>query len=169
MAIFNIYRDRENSPKNAYFCKIINYTGVKVARKKKELPFLEKVTIKDVAAEGKAIAKIDDLVVFVPFVVPGDVVDLQVKRKKNKYAEAEAVKFHEYSPVREVAFCEHYGVCGGCKWQILPYQEQIKYKQKQVTDNLTRIGKIELPEISPILGSEKTTFYRNKLCVFKVI
>ncbi|MCD8496248.1 MAG: TRAM domain-containing protein, partial [Bacteroides graminisolvens] len=91
MAIFNIYRDRENSPKNAYFCKIINYTGVKVARKKKELPFLEKVTIKDVAAEGKAIAKIDDLVVFVPFVVPGDVVDLQVKRKKNKYAEAEAV------------------------------------------------------------------------------
>ena len=112
MAIFNIYRDRENSPKNAYFCKIINYTGVKVARKKKELPFLEKVTIKDVAAEGKAIAKIDDLVVFVPFVVPGDVVDLQVKRKKNKYAEAEAVKFHEYSPVREVAFCEHYGVCG---------------------------------------------------------
>ena len=110
-----------------------------MARKKKELPFLEKVTIKDVAAEGKAIAKIDDLVVFVPFVVPGDVVDLQVKRKKNKYAEAEAVKFHEYSPVREVAFCEHYGVCGGCKWQILPYQEQIKYKQKQVTDNLTRI------------------------------
>ena len=98
---------------------------------------MEKVTIKDVAAEGKAIAKIDDLVVFVPFVVPGDVVDLQVKRKKNKYAEAEAVKFHEYSPVREVAFCEHYGVCGGCKWQILPYQEQIKYKQKQVTDNLT--------------------------------
>ena len=163
MAIFNIYRDRENSPKNAYFCKIINYTGVKVARKKKELPFLEKVTIKDVAGEGKEIAKVYDLVVFVRFVVLGDVGGLQVKKKKNKYAEAEAVKFHEYSPVREVAFCEHYGVCGGCKWQILPYQEQIKYKQKQVTDNLTRIGKIELPEISPILGSEKTTFYRNKL------
>lgn len=134
-----------------------------MARKKKTLPLFEKVTITDVAAEGKAIAKIDDLVIFVPYVVPGDVVDLQVKRKKNKYAEAEAVKFHEYSPVRAVPFCEHYGVCGGCKWQVLPYEEQIKYKQKQVTDNLTRIGKIELPEITPILGSEKVQFYRNKL------
>ena len=100
---------------------------------------------------------------FVPYVVPGDVVDLQVKRKKNKYAEAEAVKFHELSPVRAVPFCQHYGVCGGCKWQVLPYAEQIKYKQKQVEDNLRRIGKIELPEISPILGSVKTEFYRNKL------
>ncbi len=124
---------------------------------------MEKVTITDVAAEGKAIARVDDLVVFVPYVVPGDIVDLQVKRKKNKYAEAEAVKFHEYSPVRAVPFCEHYGVCGGCKWQVLPYSEQLKYKQKQVTDNLNRIGKIPLPEISPILGSEKTQFYRNKL------
>ena len=134
-----------------------------MARKKKELPLLEKVTITDVAAEGKAIAKVNDLVVFVPYVVPGDVVDLQVKRKKNKYAEAEAVKFHELSPIRAVPFCQHYGVCGGCKWQVLPYAEQIKYKQKQVEDNLRRIGKIELPEISPILGSAKTEFYRNKL------
>ena len=134
-----------------------------MARKKKELPLLEKITITDVAAEGKALAKVNDLVVFVPYVVPGDVVDLQVKRKKNHYAEAVAVKFHEYSPVRAVPFCQHYGVCGGCKWQCLPYAEQIKYKQKQVADNLTRIGKIELPEISPILGSEKTEFYRNKL------
>lgn len=134
-----------------------------MARKKKELPLLEKVTITDVAAEGKAIAKVDDLVVFVPYVVPGDIVDLQVKRKKNKYAEAEAVRFHEYSPNRAEPFCQHYGVCGGCKWQVLPYSEQIRYKQQQVTDNLTRIGKIELPEISPILGSEKTEFYRNKL------
>lgn len=134
-----------------------------MARKKKELPLLEKITITDVAAEGKALAKVNDLVVFVPYVVPGDVVDLQVKRKKNHYAEAVAVKFHEYSPVRAVPFCQHYGICGGCKWQCLPYTEQIKYKQKQVTDNLTRIGKIELPEISPIMGSEKTEFYRNKL------
>ena len=140
-----------------------NYNGIEVARKKKELPLLEKITITDVAAEGKAIAKVNDLVVFVPYVVPGDVVDLQIKRKKHHYAEAEAVKFHEYSPNRAVPFCQHYGVCGGCKWQVLPYAEQIKYKQKQVTDNLTRIGKIELPEISPILGSEKTEFYRNKL------
>ena len=134
-----------------------------MARKRKELPLLEKVTITDVAAEGKAIAKVNDLVIFVPYVVPGDVVDLQIKRKKHHYAEAEAVKFHEYSAVRAVPFCQHYGVCGGCKWQVLPYSEQIKYKQKQVTDNLTRIGKIELPEISPILGSEKAQVYRKKL------
>ena len=134
-----------------------------MARKKKELPLLEKVTIADVAAEGKAIARVDDLVVFVPYVVPGDVVDLQIKRKKHHYAEAEAVHFHAYSPVRAVPFCRHYGVCGGCKWQVLPYEEQLKYKQKQVTDNLTRIGKIALPEISPIIGSAKTTHYRNKL------
>ena len=134
-----------------------------VSRKKKTLPLLEKVTITDVAAEGKALAKVNDMVVFVPYVVPGDVVDLQVKRKKNKYAEAVAVNFHEYSPKRAVPFCQHYGVCGGCKWQCLAYEDQIKYKQKQVTDNLTRIGKVELPEISPILGSEKTEFYRNKL------
>lgn len=134
-----------------------------MARKKKMLPLLEKVTITDVAAEGKAIAKVDDLVVFVPYVVPGDVVDLQIKRKKNKYAEAEAVYFHTHSTLRATPFCQHYGVCGGCKWQVLPYTEQIRYKQKQVTDNLTRIGKIDLPEISPIMGSEKIQFYRNKL------
>ncbi len=134
-----------------------------MARKKKELPILEKVTITDIAAEGKAIAKINDLVVFVPYVVPGDVVDLKLTRKKNHYAEAIAIKLHEASPVRSVPFCQHYGICGGCKWQCLPYEEQIKYKQKQVIDNLIRIGKIQLPEISPILGSEKTQFYRNKL------
>jgi 23S rRNA (uracil1939-C5)-methyltransferase len=134
-----------------------------VARKKKELPLLEKILITDVAAEGKALAKVDDLVVFVPYVVPGDVVDLQVKRKKHHYAEAVAVRFHEYSEKRAVPFCQHYGVCGGCKWQCLQYEEQIRYKQKQVYDNLSRIGKVALPEFSPILGSEKTQFYRNKL------
>ena len=134
-----------------------------MARKKKELPLLERVTITDVAAEGKALAKVNDLVIFVPYVVPGDVVDLQIKRKKNHYAEAVAVKFHEYSPERAEPFCQHYGVCGGCKWQCLSYENQIKYKQKQVFDNLTRIGKVELPEFMPILGSEKTRFYRNKL------
>lgn len=149
--------------KKSVFLQQINYIGEKVARKRKELPFLEKIEITDVAAEGKALAKVNDMVVFVPYVVPGDVVDLQVKRKKHHYAEAEAVHFHSYSPLREVPFCQHYGVCGGCKWQILPYEEQIRYKQKQVTDNLTRIGKIPLPEISPILGSKKTICYRNKL------
>ena len=134
-----------------------------MARKKKELPLLEQVMITDVAAEGKALARVNDMVVFVPYVVPGDVVDLQVKRKKHSYAEAVAVKFHEYSPLRSEPFCKHFGVCGGCKWQCLKYEEQIRYKQKQVTDNLVRIGKIELPEISPILGSELTERYRNKL------
>ncbi len=134
-----------------------------MARKKKELPVLEKVTITDVAAEGKALARVNDMVVFVPFVAPGDVVDLKLTRKKNHYAEAVAIRFHEYSPERAVPFCQHYGVCGGCKWQCLPYTEQLKYKQKQVADNLERIGKVELPEIRPIIGSARTRFYRNKL------
>lgn len=132
-------------------------------KKKKVLPILEKIRITDVAAEGKAIAKVDNLVVFVPYVVPGDVIDIQLTRKKNSFAEGRAIRFHEYATERTEAFCEHYGVCGGCKWQILPYEEQIRYKQQQVTDNLQRIGKIELPETLPILGSEKTRFYRNKL------
>lgn len=134
-----------------------------MARKKKELPLIENVEVTDVAAEGKAIAKINDLVVFIPFVVPGDIIDLQLTRKKNKYAEGRVERMVKPSPIRVEAFCEHFGICGGCKWQILPYAEQLKYKQKQVVDNLTRIGKIELPEINSILGSKKTTFYRNKL------
>lgn len=132
-------------------------------KKDKPLPLLEHILITDVAAEGKSLARVDDLVVFVPFVVPGDVVDLQVRRKKHSYAEAEAVKFHEYSPLREDPFCRHFGVCGGCKWQCLKYEEQLKAKQKQVVDNLTRIGHIDLPPVTPILGSERTRCYRNKL------
>ena len=132
-------------------------------RKKKNLPILENVTITAVAAEGKALARVDDKVVFVPYVVPGDVVDLQVKKKKNSYMEAVAVNIHEYSPLRDTPFCQHYGVCGGCKWQCLKYEEQLKAKQQQVYDNLSRIGKVELPEFMPILGSKKTREYRNKL------
>lgn len=134
-----------------------------MARKKKNLPLLEQIKITAVAAEGKSLARVDDLVVFAPFVVPGDVVDLQVRRKKHSYAEAEAVKFHEYSPERAEPFCKHYGVCGGCKWQCLQYEHQIKYKQQQVVDALTRIGKVQMPEVMPILGSEQTREYRNKL------
>lgn len=134
-----------------------------MARKRKPLPILENITITDVAAEGKALAKVDNLVVFVPYAVPGDVVDLQVRRKKHSYAEAEVIRFHKYSEKRSQPFCEHFGVCGGCKWQCLPYEEQLRYKQKQIVDNLTRIGKVELPDISPILGSKHQTHYRNKL------
>ncbi len=134
-----------------------------MARKRKPLPILEQITITDVAAEGKALAKVDNLVIFVPYAVPGDVVDLQIKRKKHSYAEAEVIKFHQYSDKRSKPFCQHFGVCGGCKWQCLPYEEQIRYKQKQIYDNLTRIGKVELPEFMPILGSKHQTHYRNKL------
>ena len=134
-----------------------------MARKGKQLPIFYEVTITDVAAEGKALAKADDMVIFTQYAVPGDVVDLQIVKKKKNYMEGRVIKFHSYSEKRCEAMCEHYGTCGGCKWQILPYDEQIRYKQKQVVDNLTRLGHVELPEITPILGSEKTYFYRNKL------
>ncbi|MCQ2230890.1 MAG: 23S rRNA (uracil(1939)-C(5))-methyltransferase RlmD [Paludibacteraceae bacterium] len=131
--------------------------------RKKELPLLENIEITGVANEGKAIARVNDMVVFTQFVVPGDIVDLQVTRKKNSYMEGRVVKIHKFSERRAEAFCSHYGICGGCKWQILPYEDQIKAKQEQVYNNLTRIGKVELPEISPILGSEDIIRYRNKL------
>ena len=134
-----------------------------MSRKKKPLPVLENVTITDYAAEGKSIARVNDLVVFVPFAVPGDVVDLQVRRKKHSYCEAEIIRIVKPSDVRIAPQCAHFGLCGGCKWQNVPYAEQLKMKQKQVHDQLTRIGKVELPEIRPILGSEKTFGYRNKL------
>ena len=131
--------------------------------RKKNLPILEHVEITAIAAEGKALARVDDKVVFVPYVVPGDIVDLQVKRKKSSYMEAVAIRFHHYSDLRDTPFCPHYGICGGCKWQCLKYGEQLKAKQQQVYDNLSRIGKVELPEFLPILGSRQTTAYRNKL------
>ena len=134
-----------------------------MARSKKPLPLLEGVTIEAVAAEGKCLFHWNDLVVFVPFCVPGDVCDIQIRRKKHSFAEGEVVRFVEYSKVRAVPFCKHFGVCGGCKWQNLPYEEQLKFKQQQVFDQLHRIGKVELPEFRTILGSVKTQEYRNKL------
>ena len=134
-----------------------------MSRKRKPLPILEKVEIEAVAAEGKCVAHVNDMVVFVPFVVPGDVVDLQVRKKRHSYCEATVVRMVQPSPIRVAPKCEHFGICGGCKWQNLPYKEQLAAKQQQVIDQLTRIGKVELPEISPILGSEKTEEYRNKL------
>ena len=134
-----------------------------MSRKKKVLPVLENVEISAVAAEGKALARVDEMVVFVPYVVPGDVVDLQITRKKHHYAEAVAVKFHRHGSSRTQPFCQHFGVCGGCKWQCLSYEAQLSAKQQQVMDALQRIGGVELPQCSPILGSQKTTQYRNKL------
>lgn len=134
-----------------------------MSRKKKSLPVLENITITDYAAEGKALARVNELVVFVPFAVPGDVVDLQVRRKKHSYCEAEIIRFIKYSERRIKPFCQHFGICGGCKWQNIPYDEQLRMKQKQVYDQLTRIGKVNLPEFNQILGSVKTQGYRNKL------
>lgn len=131
--------------------------------KKKNLPLYEGVEITGVAAEGKALTRIDDCVVFVPYCVPGDIVDLQITKKKHSFMEARVERYVRMSDKRCEPVCPHYGECGGCKWQILPYEEQLKYKQQQIVDNLTRIGKIELPEISPIMGSKKIYEYRNKL------
>ena len=131
--------------------------------RKKDLPLLEKVRITDIGAEGNALARVDNLVVFVPMLIPGDVVDIRVIRKRKKYLEGRVVKFYEYSADRIEPRCIHFGICGGCKWQHLPYNLQLQYKDRQVRDNLTRIGKIELPEINPILGSAKQFLYRNKL------
>ena len=130
---------------------------------KKPLPVLERIEITDMAAEGKALAKVNELVVFVPFAAPGDVADIQLTRRKNSYAEGRIVKFHQYASERAEPFCEHFTVCGGCKWQHIPYPQQLAFKQRQVTDQLQRIGKIYPEEVLPIVGSEQPMFYRNKL------
>ncbi len=134
-----------------------------MSRRNKTLPFIESLKITDIAAEGNALGRWNDQVVFVRMGVPGDVVDVQTFSKKRRFMEGNIVRFVERSPLRTEPVCSHFGVCGGCKWQHLPYAEQLRFKQKQVEDQLTRIGKVSLPAISPILGSAKTEFYRNKL------
>ena len=126
-------------------------------------PLFENVEILDAGSEGKAVARVNELVVFVQFAVPGDVVDIQVVAKKKNFCEGKIIRFHKYSPLRVDPFCSHFGTCGGCKWQNMPYEEQLKYKQKQVEDNFTRIGKFAFPAIRSILASPLTTGYRNKL------
>lgn len=130
---------------------------------RRPLPFFENVTILDAGAEGKAVARVNDLVVFVPFCVPGDVVDIQVISKRKSYCEGKAITFHHYSELRVEPFCDHFGTCGGCRWQNLSYKQQLIYKQKQVEDHFTRIGKFSFPPVIPILPSQLTTEYRNKL------
>lgn len=134
---------------------------ITVGRKRK--PAIENLEIVDVAAEGKAIGRYNDMVVFVPQVIPGDVVNIQVNKMRKNYMEGFVTKLVTPSPLRVTPFCQHFGVCGGCKWQHLPYELQLQYKHKQVVDQLTRIGHIDLSEITPILGSEKIENYRNKL------
>ena len=124
---------------------------------------MENIEIEAFAAEGKALARVDDLVVFVPFAAPGDVADIKLSRKRKQYAEGRIVAFKKYSPDRTEPFCSHFGVCGGCQWQHLPYAAQLRYKQQQVLDAMQRIAKVEIPEPGPIIGSENDRFYRNKL------
>jgi 23S rRNA (uracil1939-C5)-methyltransferase len=129
----------------------------------KGFPILENIPILDLAAEGKAIARHGNLVIFVTGAVPGDVVDLRILHKRRKFLEAIPVHFHELSPERVEPVCSHFGTCGGCKWQQLEYTKQLFYKEKQVRDQFERIGRISVKLINPIIASEKTTFYRNKL------
>ena len=131
--------------------------------RKKVKPLIKEVVIEKLAAEGKAIARVDEKILFVTNVVPGDIVDVQVRSVRKKYMEGEPVHFHKYSDMRVDAFCEHFGICGGCKWQNIPYEEQLKLKQQEVLDNLTRLGHLELPEANEIIASELTKNYRNKL------
>ena len=132
-------------------------------RKTKPAPIVEKVLIEDYAAEGKALARVNGKVVFVEGAVPGDVVDIQLQKNKADWAQGYVKTFHSYSPIRVTPFCSHFGVCGGCQWQMLPYEQQLNYKHKQVVDNLTRIAKVSLPPIAPILGADQTQAYRNKV------
>ncbi|MEG1612409.1 MAG: TRAM domain-containing protein, partial [Alistipes sp.] len=132
-------------------------------KKRAEYPLIEGLEITTLAAEGKAMGRVNDMVVFVPMTVPGDVVDVQIRSKRRRFMEGYVVRYVTKSPLRSEPFCEHFGVCGGCKWQNLPYAEQLNFKTEQVRDQLTRIGKIELPEVAPCLGSARTQFYRNKL------
>lgn len=133
------------------------------ALKKIKHIILEKLLVDDYAAEGKSLARLNGKVVFIENVVPGDVVDVRLLKNKKDWAEGYPVNFHSFSQERTQPFCQHFGVCGGCQWQMLPYQKQLEYKSKQVFDNLTRIGKIRLPDILPIVGAKKDKFYRNKL------
>ena len=132
-------------------------------RKQKQAPVIENVLIEDYAAEGKSLARVEGKVIFVEGAVPGDIVDIQLQKNKADWAEGFVKKFHTYSAIRVKPFCSHFGVCGGCQWQMLPYEQQMAYKHKQVVDNLTRIAKIALPEIPPIIGASETEGYRNKV------
>ena len=134
-----------------------------MARKHKELPIFENVEIVDVAAEGNSIARVNDLVVFIPYGAPGDIVDIKISKKKKSFAEGYITSFQKQSDIRIEPKCEHFGTCGGCRWQHLPYEFQLKCKQQQVKDALDRIAKIKIPEIKPILGSKNIWEYRNKM------
>ena len=132
-------------------------------RRKEKNRTLREILVEDYASEGKSIARVEGKVVFIEGAVPGDKIDVRLTKSKKDWAEGKAIHFHSYSPDRVDPFCEHFGVCGGCKWQMLPYQDQLKYKEREVAAHLKRIGKIDLPEALPIAGADETRYYRNKL------
>lgn len=152
---YNIYR---------YLLLFLRVTDTKqMSRRKAKYPLIENLEITTLAAEGKALGRYNDMVVFVPLTVPGDVVNVQINSKRRRFMEGFVVDYVKKSTLRAEAVCEHFGVCGGCKWQNLPYEEQLRFKTEQVRDQLVRIGHMELPEVPGCLPSEKTLFYRNKL------
>jgi 23S rRNA (uracil1939-C5)-methyltransferase len=134
-----------------------------MARKKNKIRVLEKIRVEDFAAEGRCLARLDGKVIFIESTVPGDLVDVFLNKSKKDWAEGYPLRFHEYSPRRVEPFCSHFGNCGGCQWQTVPYEEQLRFKHQQVIDALERIAKVELPEILPILGAADDKYYRNKL------
>lgn len=142
------------------FISIVASTFAAVKRKKFTL---ENITVTGYASEGKSLAKVDGKVIFIEGAVPGDVVDVFVSTNKKDWGEGRVTKIHEYSKERTTPFCKHFGTCGGCKWQMLPYEKQLEYKQHEVQQNFKRIGKVALPELMPIVGSDATKYYRNKL------
>jgi 23S rRNA (uracil1939-C5)-methyltransferase len=134
-----------------------------MARKRKKPRVLEQVRVEDYAAEGRSLARWDGKVLFIERTVPGDLVDVFLFKNKKDWAEGYPLKFHEFSPRRVRPFCKHFGDCGGCQWQMVPYEEQLQFKQQQVVDALQRIAKVQMPEISPILGAKEDKYFRNKL------
>src|SRR5262249_1167646 len=130
-------------------------------RKKNKNIVLTNVLVENYAAEGKSLARVDGKVIFIENAIPGDVVDVKLSKNKMDWAEGFITAFHQYSLDRVEPFCPHFGVCCGCRWQMLPYSRQLQYKQQQVEDVLERIGKVQLPPISPILGATESKYYRN--------
>lgn len=156
-----ISKEKQNKVLTFHFSPLAFHFTFAIMRRKKVV--LHNVLMENYAAEGKSLARVEGKVIFVQNTIPGDVIDVLVQKSKKDWGEGIALHFRKYSDLRIEPFCQHFGVCGGCQWQMLPYEQQLQYKQQQVTDNLKRIGKVDLPDIMPIIGAGKTTRYRNKM------
>lgn len=159
---FGVFEPRNNYKFLTKYFWLYNGIFAPVRKKKKQI-ILENLLVADYAAEGKALARHDGKVIFISGAVPGDIADVLLVKNKKDWAEGRVIKINELSPNRVASFCKHFGICGGCKWQMMPYQKQLQYKQQEVEQNFRRIGKVEIPEILPIVGAIEDKFYRNKL------